>query len=548
LAYDTNNRRKIKIGKTINKVFKKDRKKRSELLRLFNHDPLRQAKSHNYIAVISRHPYDIAGMSTDRGWTSCMNLRDGPYNYYVPSEIKKGSLIAYATKEDDPDLKNPVCRVMIKPFVEVEKVGSDYVKDPDIFFGVEDRVYGEEVDGFVDAVLNWVEEVNQSKALNKVLEVELRQEVYRDSISDRKLIADKKASEKFEYYLQRPQEFSDDYQQLDPKFIEFFASQYGYKRYGNKKEFLWQFFKHHVLVKGRTIGNLEILDHLLFLDREGMFDELNLEDQIAASKISSQDSKNHLRHVRNPKSPQVAQNILANWVGMLSTNVTMTPEFQDYITKNLPNSIFDPYVFMVLNQVTPSMFLKMLKKHEENLGRVAGAFFEVFRKMLSRNKMTKKDFMKVIEAWPAHSVHLILERGIHSLDREFMIEIIKYLGKKHEKLAFPRFPNEYTILALAEIDLSNKDNQSAFEENFVRILIDKDREAAKYYFQFTDSAKKAVRKACQLVLNDKSIQGNNMWFSLIKIKSFIIMPPKFYEEPIVAKAMKKAELKLRGEI
>lgn len=65
---------KVKIGKFLQK------KGELDLLKRFNEDSTRslskQGKS-GKLAVISRHPYDIAGMSTDRGWHSCMTAGQG---------------------------------------------------------------------------------------------------------------------------------------------------------------------------------------------------------------------------------------------------------------------------------------------------------------------------------------------------------------------------------------------------------------------------------------------------------------------------------------
>lgn len=33
----------------------------------------------NCLICITHNPYDVAGMSTDRNWRSCMNLNDGMY-------------------------------------------------------------------------------------------------------------------------------------------------------------------------------------------------------------------------------------------------------------------------------------------------------------------------------------------------------------------------------------------------------------------------------------------------------------------------------------
>ena len=62
-----------RIGKVLNSD--KNDSEAQRLLKLFNEDKCRSLKSDSkYFAVISRHPYDVAGMSTDRGWNSCMTL------------------------------------------------------------------------------------------------------------------------------------------------------------------------------------------------------------------------------------------------------------------------------------------------------------------------------------------------------------------------------------------------------------------------------------------------------------------------------------------
>lgn len=82
-------------------------------LDFFKKDPNR---SGNLIIVISRHPYDIAGMSTGRGWRSCMNLIDGCNRHYVEREIAGGTIIAYLASSSDRNLKNPLARALIKRY------------------------------------------------------------------------------------------------------------------------------------------------------------------------------------------------------------------------------------------------------------------------------------------------------------------------------------------------------------------------------------------------------------------------------------------------
>ncbi len=77
---------------------------------------IKKSDNRNLIICISKHPYDIAGMSTDRGWTSCMNLEEGGYKEYIRSEIKEGSVVAYLIFEDDKNINNPIARVTCKPY------------------------------------------------------------------------------------------------------------------------------------------------------------------------------------------------------------------------------------------------------------------------------------------------------------------------------------------------------------------------------------------------------------------------------------------------
>lgn len=98
-------------------------------LKDFNNDPQRGAgKTKNYLIAISRHAYDIAGMSTHlskiggRGWTSCQDLNKKVgvgyqnLNRYVEQDIKAGTIIAYLIKEDDKNIEHPLGRVLLKPF------------------------------------------------------------------------------------------------------------------------------------------------------------------------------------------------------------------------------------------------------------------------------------------------------------------------------------------------------------------------------------------------------------------------------------------------
>ena len=62
-------KREIKIGGLI---------KDSEMKKMFDQRLGESTlKNNSRILIISHHPYDIAGMSTDKDWTSCMDVRQG---------------------------------------------------------------------------------------------------------------------------------------------------------------------------------------------------------------------------------------------------------------------------------------------------------------------------------------------------------------------------------------------------------------------------------------------------------------------------------------
>jgi hypothetical protein len=166
IASKDNGKRKIRIGKLLSKD--------PELKKLFDNDSSRNSSQSEYIVVISRHPYDIAGMSTDRGWTSCMNLNDeGGNQNYTPLDIKEGTLVAYLIKITDKNIETPSARVLIKPFISEDS--------NDIAFGVESKVYGTAHEGFQKTVADWFDKINHQKKLNGIFE--LKPSLYTDNQS-----------------------------------------------------------------------------------------------------------------------------------------------------------------------------------------------------------------------------------------------------------------------------------------------------------------------------------------------------------------------------
>ena len=91
--------------------------------------------------VISRNPYDIAGMSTDRRWTSCMRLPDddpsiypgGAYHQHLMHDIELGTLVAYLIEPTDKNIDRPYARIAIKPYQNI--------KDKSIMLYPESKIY-----------------------------------------------------------------------------------------------------------------------------------------------------------------------------------------------------------------------------------------------------------------------------------------------------------------------------------------------------------------------------------------------------------------------
>jgi len=109
--------RVIRIGKYLNKVGRQD------LLDVYNNSKKDTLKNVDDIyVVISRHPYDLIGMSTNRGWSTCLDLDDDRYNkehiWHLSEHLKNGYLISYLIRKDDRNINNPISRMVIKKIEE----------------------------------------------------------------------------------------------------------------------------------------------------------------------------------------------------------------------------------------------------------------------------------------------------------------------------------------------------------------------------------------------------------------------------------------------
>lgn len=100
--------------------------------------------------AISMNAHDIASMSTGRGWSSCMNLKEGDHKRDVYCEVGYGGFIAYLVRKGDREIKRPVARVHIRRF---DSKSGRSVAVP------EETVYGTDKKGFLDAVRAWLNRV-----------------------------------------------------------------------------------------------------------------------------------------------------------------------------------------------------------------------------------------------------------------------------------------------------------------------------------------------------------------------------------------------------
>lgn len=181
----------LKVGKILNKLISlpaegtihpKTRREAKEVLDSFIKDPSRGlSPKDKLLIVISRHPYDVLGMSTDRHWTSCMNLGSPRIHYHgqsptndpegltsrgvgimqdvVPFDLKHGTLVAYLIRDIDTNLERPLARVNIKPYPRLQAAPDrvDEIDPNDPLYNVSTTVYGIKSSNFRDTVKIWVD-------------------------------------------------------------------------------------------------------------------------------------------------------------------------------------------------------------------------------------------------------------------------------------------------------------------------------------------------------------------------------------------------------
>ena len=161
-------RRQIKIGKALEATNAPPHVKDA-----FTNDPNRRgakAIDSGLQVVVSRHPHHVAGMSTDQGWSSCMDLDGGSNRHYLKHDVLKGTHVAYLTKKGDDEVKRPMARIALKPFVG--KNTGEKILHP------EDRTYGTADSAFEHTVKKWTD---KHFPLNPDEEYHKHSDVYDDS-------------------------------------------------------------------------------------------------------------------------------------------------------------------------------------------------------------------------------------------------------------------------------------------------------------------------------------------------------------------------------
>ena len=176
VGFENGKEREQKIGKFI---------KDKDLLNRYANDPTRLVKNlkdKDMYICISNHAYDIAGMSANRNWTSCMNIFNGQMKSVVAEDIKYGTLVAYIVDKEDTNIETPIGRVLIKPYKLSRK---DYHgTDPaPIVYSPEVTVYSPYVG--LEPVRNYLKKVCEEIQNDKSGTLRSLKHLYNDTYNDK---------------------------------------------------------------------------------------------------------------------------------------------------------------------------------------------------------------------------------------------------------------------------------------------------------------------------------------------------------------------------
>jgi hypothetical protein len=161
-GYMVINGKRKRIGKFLAELLKtlsiEDQNLLKPIVKAYMHDKIRELNPNKkYLLCYSRHPYDIAGMSTDRGWTSCMELPSkknpsgGAYHIAIDEDILLGTIIVYLIDENDKNINRPIGRVTVKPYYHIDTQDIIWVVCKMGYGTVPTRVF-EQIKKFADRV------------------------------------------------------------------------------------------------------------------------------------------------------------------------------------------------------------------------------------------------------------------------------------------------------------------------------------------------------------------------------------------------------------
>ena len=106
--------RLIGIGKILSRA------KHFDLKKIFDERLKGDKKTYRaYRVVFTHNPMDIATMSSNRRWTSCMDVfgSDRERVKQIFNKIAQGGMVVYLVDEKDTDIKNPYARISIRKYV-----------------------------------------------------------------------------------------------------------------------------------------------------------------------------------------------------------------------------------------------------------------------------------------------------------------------------------------------------------------------------------------------------------------------------------------------
>lgn len=164
-------RRPIKIGKALEATNAPDELKKTYVTH--SNEARKGGTASGLQIVVSRHPHDVAAMSTGQGWESCMTMGGGSNEHYLKNDVLNGTHVAYLTKAGEKQSNNPadhaIARIALKPY---------HGSDGSTILHPENKLYGDADSTFERAVGNWA---NQHFPLKDNVNYKKDEELYDDS-------------------------------------------------------------------------------------------------------------------------------------------------------------------------------------------------------------------------------------------------------------------------------------------------------------------------------------------------------------------------------